>query len=377
MAELKQYIDLKNQKEKNERQAKPKSHRGVQKIGSTAVEESSRAAEGPAGLQKQSAENKAKEPASAPIPEANAIGGAFYLELLKTPTETFEELKKALDNMEDTDYSVSEEDWACHGIVYSDDKWMMARAQIVQLEQERSGTFLELNKLEGDGFVFADLFKMNVTKALEGTVKDDSVAQAEVVEEDDDHKFLDFGADEDSAQMLMNQFLNHLKPSEGLAKGYDQNNVFAAVSCLGHNVEENFEFINGFQEPIVEGVLEVLRFEETSFLPTVYFGSKLVSAFLQEDKLDSDLKKWKNVEMLVEALKKHCIGEETVDTEMGTAGRQITKSRQSMKILSEAICKFAALCEKSELTPKMKDSFTKIFEQVPDKELQSNLLQLL
>merc|ERR1711941_100385 len=156
-------------------------------------------------------------------------------------------------------------------------------------------------------------------------------AQAEIIEEDDDHKFLDFGADEDSAQMLMNQFLNHLKPSEGLAKGYDQNNVFAAVSCLGHNVEENFEFINGFQEPIVEGVLEVLRFEETSFLPTVYFGSKLVSAFLQEDKLDSDLKKWKNVEMLVEALKKHCIGEQTVDTEMGTAGRQITKSRQSMK----------------------------------------------
>jgi len=377
MAELLQYQQMGQQANNRDRQNKGKTHKGAQLAQKGISLDDSRRVEDAAGVhEKQSAQNKAKEPAARPIPEASPIGGAFYLELLKSPTETFEELQKALENMENTDYSVSPDDFACHGIVYSDDKWMMARSQIVQLD-DRQGSFLELNKLEGDGFVFADLFKMNLAKALEGTVKDDTVVQAETFEEDSDYKFLDFGADEDSAAMLMNQFLNQLKPSEGLAKGYDQTNVFAAVSCLGHNIAENFEFINGFQEPIVEGVLEVLRFEETTFLPTVYFGSKLISAFLEEDVLDSDLKKWKNVQMLVEALNKHCIGEQTVDTEMGSAGRQVMKSRESMKILSAAICKFAALCEKSELTPKMKDSFTKIFEQVPDTELQSNLLQLL
>lgn len=372
MADLKKYNDLNTQTQNG-----PGTHRAVHRGTDRAVQDSNRAAEGPAGLQKQSNDQKAKEPAAAPIPETNQIGGAFYLELLKSPSETFEELKSALEAMKDTDYSVSEQDWAAHGIVYSDDKWMMARSQIVQLESdERNGTFLELNKLEGDGFVFADLFKTNLAKALAGTVKDDQVMEAEMVEEDSDYRYLDFGADEDSAAILMNQFLNNLKPIEGLAKGYDQQKIFTAVSSLGHNVHENFDFINGFQEPIVEGVLEILRFEETNFLPTVYFGSKLISAFLEGDKLDSDLKKWKNVEMLVDALKKHCLGE-AIDNEMGTAGRQVTKSRESMKILSDAICKFAALCEKSELTPKMKDSFTKVFEQVSDEELKSNLLKLL
>jgi len=381
MADLNKYNDLNTQTRNG-----PGIHRAVHRGTDRAIQESNREAEGPAGLQKprddppqkQSNDQKAKEPVTAPIPETNQLGGAFYLELLKSPSETFEELKLALEAMKDTDYSVSEQDWAAHGIVYSDDKWMMARSQIVQLESdERNGTFLELNKLEGDGFVFADLFKTNLAKALAGTVKDDQVMEAEVVEEDSDYRYLDFGADEDSAAILMNQFLNDLKPTEGLAKGYDQQKIFTAVSSLGHNVHENFNFINGFQEPIVEGVLEILRFEETNFLPTVYFGSKLISAFLEGDKLDSDLKKWKNVEMLVDALKKHCVGGEAIDNEMGTAGRQVTKSRQSMKILADAICKFAALCEKSELTPKMKDSFTKVFEQVSDEDLKSNLLKLL
>jgi len=376
MANLLNQYEQVNALEKKRLEAdKKKTHKAVHLVGDD-NQQVAQNAEDAGPMEKQSAQNKPKEPAARPVPEASPIGGAFYLELLKSPTETFEELKNALDKMADTDYSVSPDDFACHGIVYSDDKWMMARSQIVQLD-DRQGSFLELNKLEGDGFVFADLFKKNLAEALKGTVKDDAAVQAEVFEEDSDYKFLDFGADEDSALMLMNQFLNNLKPSEGLAKGYDQTNVFAAVSCLGHNIAENFEFINGFQEPIVEGVLEVLRFEETTFLPTVYFGSKLISAFLEEDRLDSDLKQWKNVQMLVEALNKHCIGEQTVDTEMGGAGRQVMKSRESMKILSAAICKFAALCEASELTPKMKDSFTKIFEQVPDKELQSNLLQLL
>jgi len=310
--------------------------------------------------------------------EHSQVAGAFYLALNKPAGETFEEVTKALEQMEDTDFSVQESDLAAHGILYSDDKFMLARTKIVKLVSDtHDGEYLEVNKLEGDGFVFADIFKKNLVDALGGTVKDDETVQPDLEEESVDMKYLDFSADEDSAMILMNKLLTNLKPKEGVK--YDQNKIYESVSTLGHNVqagEANFSFVNGFQEHIFPAVLEVLRHEETSSLPTVYFGSKLVSSFLSSEVLESEFKSWTYFQMLAEALKMHCLGEAVVSDEIGSPLKQVTKSRQSMKTLVDALLKMADLCE-DELTPKIKDSCTQIFEQIPDEVSRKTLLEKL
>merc|ERR1719173_168376 len=48
---------------------------------------------------------------------------------------------------------------------------MLARTRIVKLEGEE-GEFLEIHKLEGDGFVFADQFKKNLVQKIGDKVED-------------------------------------------------------------------------------------------------------------------------------------------------------------------------------------------------------------
>lgn len=310
--------------------------------------------------------------------EQNQIAGAFYLALNKSAEDTFQELTEALENMENTDFSVQESDLAAYGFLYSDDKYMLARTKIVTLESDaRNGEFLEVNKLEGDGFVFADIFKKKLVTSLGGTVEDDNSVQPDFEEESVDMKYLDFSADENSAMILMNKLLGDLKPKEGVK--YDQKKIYETVSTLGHNVqagEANFSFVNGFQEHIFPAVLEVLRHEDTSFLPTVYFGSKLVLSFLSADVLEDEFKTWRNCQMLAEALSLHCLGEAEVSDEVGSSLKQVTKSRQSMKNLVDAIVKMADLCQ-DELTPGVRDTLTTIFEQIPDEASRQTLLEKL
>lgn len=309
----------------------------------------------------------------------NEIGGAFYLPLKKTPAETYRNLVEALNDMKDTDFSVNPSDLAAHGFLYSDDKYMLARAKIVKLDSEKNqGDFLELNKLEGDGFVFADVWKRRVFEAMKESIGDDDSVQPDLEEESVDYKFLDFSADEESSMLLMEKLLGHLKPREGVK--YDHKKIFESVSTLGHNVAEeassNFEFVNQFQDHIVPAVLEVMRHEETSFLPTVYFGSKLLTAFLKPEVLEKEFKTWANFEMLAEALEMHCLKESAVSEEVGAPEKQVTRSRESLAILVNALCVMGPMCE-DELEPAKRAKLVKIFEAVPEDDTKKTLLALL
>jgi len=61
---------------------------------------------------------------------------------------------------------------------------MLARTRIVKLEgEDAEKSFLEIHKLEGDGFVFADQFKKNLVQKIGDKVEDvDPVASENVKE---------------------------------------------------------------------------------------------------------------------------------------------------------------------------------------------------
>lgn len=300
------------------------------------------------------------------------VGGAFYLPVKKDPAALWKALQQAWKDMQDTDSTVNEAEYAVHGIQYNDDKFMLARTKLVELE-DKDGTFLELNKMEGDGFLFADTFKPAMVEALKEFVDDVAREAVEAAEEAADMKFLDFSADEDSAMLMMQKLLEALKPKQGMA--YDHRLIFDTVSTLGHNIrtESNMQFLLPYQTHIVGPVLEILRHAETTFIPTVFFGSKLILTFLESDELDDDLKTWENVVMLAEAIAKHSLGYESQEDQgFAQAGLQVTKSRQAKTTLRAAIHTLVPKLGDASPTDKQRKTLEGIFSQM-DEETQALL----
>lgn len=314
-------------------------------------------------------------PVFQPIPPELQIGGAYYLPMKADVPTTMEAIKKAWDFQESSDISINEEEFMGHGIQYVDDKYMLARTKIVKLEDK--GMFLEINKMEGDGFLFADVFKPSFVEKLGDTVQD--VQNEEAVEmahqeDEDDMRYLDFSVDEESALFMMQKLLGALKPGKEIR--YDNKLVFESVSTLGHNAPQNLSFIMGFQDHIVAPVLEILRHGDTEHMPTVFFGSKLIATLIRSEELDDDLKSWNNVVNIAEALKKHCLGEQAPKaTVEGDPSLQVTKSRQSQEPLLEAIKTLIPLC-KDEPSAKAVQTLTDIFGQL-DEAVQTEMMALL
>lgn len=299
------------------------------------------------------------------MPEQEKIGGAFYLGVKDTLVNTWQATVEALQSMENCDINLEEaSDYTAFGLQYYHDSFMLARTRIVKLEGEE-GEFLEIHKLEGDGFVFADQFKKNLVEKIGDKVEDvDSVdpVPSENVKEPS-LNYLDL-SDEDIAMDMIQHWLSTLKPKAGVK--YDHRQIYETLSCLGWNINEeaNFKALEGWSDHIVGPVLEILRHPETNYVPAAYFGAMCIDKFVQEDAVPEDVKTWNSVFMLVEAMEKFCLTE--VDPKERNVGDfQVTKSREVLRLLISILMKFAPTVggDKVDALPAKAESVFKALEE--------------
>lgn len=293
------------------------------------------------------------------------IGGAFYLPINKSPEEVFGAVVESWEALNSSDFSANADDFEAHGFMYVKEKFTLARTKLTMLDEDPQ-VYLEINKMEGDGFTFADQFKIQFTEPLLSAGLVEDVPQFEPVQAeediDDDIQYLDFNADVDEANQLMQRYLTNLKPGGGVA--YDNKNIFEAVSILGFNSQkaENLEYLRDFQDHIVSSTLEVLRLEDMNFIPTVYYGSKLINTFLQDpENFDEDLVAWSTFLSLVDAMKKHCFGLDASEPEL--ADEQVMQSRQSYTIMMDSLKRLSNLLQETELTDDVKEKILKDLDE--------------
>lgn len=275
------------------------------------------------------------------MPEQEKIGGAFYLGVKDDMVNTWQATVEALQSMENCDINLEEaSDYTAFGLQYYHDSFTLARTRIVKLEGEE-GEFLEIHKLEGDGFVFADQFKKNLVEKIGDKVQDvdsfDPVPSENVKEPS--LNYLDL-SDEAIAMDMIQHWLSTLRPKAGVK--YDHRQIYETLSCLGWNINEeaNFKVLEDYSDHIVGPVLEILRHPETNYVPAAYFGAMCIDKFVQEDAVPEDVKTWNSVFMLVEAMEKFCLTE--IDPKERNVGDfQVTKSREVLRLLTSILMKFA------------------------------------
>lgn len=300
------------------------------------------------------------------MPEQEKIGGAFYLKVNDDLVKTWEAVIGALQSMENCDINLEEaSDYTAFGLQYYHDSFMLARTRIVKLEgEDAEKSFLEIHKLEGDGFVFADQFKKNLVSKIGDKVEDvntvDPVASENVKEPS--LNYLDL-SDENIAMDMIQHWLSTLKPKAGVK--YDHRQIYETLSCLGWNINEeaNFKALEGWSDHIVGPILEILRHAETTYVPAAYFGAMCIDKFVREDAVPEDVKTWNSVFMLVEAMEKFCLTE--IDPKERNVGDfQVTKSREVLRLLISILMKFAPTVtgDKVDALPAKADSVLKALE---------------
>jgi len=299
------------------------------------------------------------------MPEQEKIGGAFYLGVKDTMVNTWQATVEALQSMENCDINLEEaSDYTAFGLQYYHDSFMLARTRIVKLEGEE-GEFLEIHKLEGDGFVFADQFKKNLVEKIGDKVQDvdsfDPVPSENVKEPS--LNYLDL-SDEAIAMDMIQHWLSTLRPKAGVK--YDHRQIYETLSCLGWNINEeaNFKVLEDYSDHIVGPVLEILRHPETNYVPAAYFGAMCIDKFVQEDAVPEDVKTWNSVFMLVEAMEKFCLTE--IDPKERNVGDfQVTKSREVLRLLISILMKFAPTVsgDKVDALPAKAESVFKALEE--------------
>jgi len=272
--------------------------------------------------------------------EEEKIGGAFYLPVKKDVAPTWTAVLEALQSLPDCDVNLEEQEhFNAYGLQYFHDTFMLARTRLCKLEGEE-GNFLEIHRLEGDGFVFADHFKKNLTEKIGEFVEDvDSVApvQSENVK-NPSLNYLDL-SDENIATDMIQHWLQTLKPKGGVK--YDHMQIYETLSCLGWNVNDqaNFQALTDYSDYIVAPILEILRHEDTTHVPTAYFGAMCINKFVQENAVPEEAKTWNSVFMLVEAMEKFCI-QESREKAKNIAEMQVTRSREVLRLLISILEKF-------------------------------------
>lgn len=267
--------------------------------------------------------------AVASIPEM--VAGAYYLPVVHSNiAEAWERVVDAMHSLQDTDVQ-AEEDFSAFGLKYYQDSFMMARSKFLNVEGNDQ-TFLELRKLDGSGFIFADQFKRELVSQLDGICQDVSEADPVAPEEHTDPQlaFLDL-TDTTCAPQMIEQWLSLLRPSGGVA--YDQMRIYEAVSSLGWNTteENNMKVLADYTDDIVEPLLQVLALEETTFVPTVFFGSIILKSFVQADALDDEVKTWSTVAAVCNLMLRWS-GLNAPETDS-----QITQSREVVRVLFETL----------------------------------------
>lgn len=295
------------------------------------------------------------------------VAGAYYLPILADKAEAWEKVKEAMNNLEKFDVEISDEEhFTAHGVQYFRDTYMLARTGLCQLENKPDNTFLELRRLEGDGFVFADQFKKQLVSSLGGVVSDVPEFEPAAPEEtiDPSLQYLDF-SDEAGAGQIITMWLDNLRPGAGIH--YDQKKIYESISALAWNCTspDNFKVLADYGDDIVDSALEVIRHEETKFLPTVYFAALCLNTFVKNNALAEDQKTWGTIVSICEAMDNWSLPSET-----SYVGQQVTRSTEVTDLLFDALKNFGSIAD--ERSPKATEVIANTFSNMGDMFAEDN-----
>jgi len=276
----------------------------------------------------------------ADIREVEQLAPAFYLPLKQGAGETWKAVLEALHSLKECDVSVSDK-YNAYGLQYYHNTFMLARTRLCKIEGKGDDKFLEIHRLEGDGFVFSDTFKKNLVEQIGDYVEDVEAVEPQPLEneKDDFLNYLDLSDDSIAADMIQH-WLAALKPKGGVK--YDNREIFETLSSLGWNCndENNLKALAEYNDYIVGPIMEILRHPEMTHVPTAYFGSMCLDRFVQGNVVPKDMKSWASIYMLVEAMEKFCIPEEP-DKVKNIGDLQVTRSREVLRLLNSILMKLA------------------------------------
>jgi len=274
------------------------------------------------------------------IREVQQLAPAYYLPLKQEAGETWKAVLEALHSLKECDVSVSDK-YNAFGLQYYHNTFMLARTRLCKLEGKGDGKFLEIHRLEGDGFVFSDTFKKNLVEKIGDYVQDVEAAEPQALEneKDDFLNYLDLSDDAIAADMIQH-WLSTLKPKGGVK--YDNRQVYETLSSLGWNCndENNLKALADYNDHILGPILEILRHPDMKHVPTAYFGAMCIDRFVQGDAIPKDIKSWTSILMLVEAMEKFCVPEDAKRVK-NIDELQVTRSGEVLKLFISILTKLA------------------------------------
>lgn len=245
-----------------------------------------------------------------PAPSVDQVAGAYYMQVAD-PSDlnaTWATVEKALESLPSTDFAPTAGEHVAHSVQYHQDGFSMARSRLCQLENKGdSEYFVEVTKLSGNGFIFQDQFVAALQGALqEGFKAVEQLEQPADLEEAETSNlaFLDL-SEQEIADPMIEKWLTALQPKKGVQ--YDQMVVYESLPTLAWNLsdENNFKVLAGYSNDIVARVLDILKVDETTSIPTGYFAAKVLEKFFSDASAIPDkVKVWDTVLSLEKSLMK-------------------------------------------------------------------------
>jgi len=276
----------------------------------------------------------------ADIREIQQHAASFYLPLKQGAGETWKAVLEALHSLNECDVSVSDK-YNAFGLQYYHNTFMLARTRLCKIEGKGDDKFLEIHRLEGDGFVFSDTFKKNLVEKIDDYVVDVEAAVPQDLEHEKDEflSFLDL-TDETIAADMIQHWLLSLKPKGGVK--YDNREIFETLSSLGWNSndEKNLKALAEYNDHIVGPIMEILRHPDMQHVPTARFGAMCIDRFVQGDAIPKDIKNWASILMIVEAMEKFCVPEDPKRVK-NIDELQVTRSGEVLKLCISILTKLA------------------------------------
>lgn len=257
---------------------------------------------------------------------------------LASPQEVWSRVVSAIQCMDTSDFNEVEQagdepSYDLFSMKYLYDSFVLARTRLVRLEMEGDGEqiFIELRKLEGDGFAFTDDFQRHLESELEEITEDDERPKPQAK---DEVMYLDLVGPE--GEEIISNWMRNLRPSsdtKGTGLVYNEIETYKAMSALGWNLTspENFEFLSGsYKEDILSVAINILG--ATSHLPTAYFSALTLSEFAKAGELGEAYTTWDTVKLLCEASLHWSEDKNTKFT-----GMQISRSREVVRLLTSVL----------------------------------------
>lgn len=211
------------------------------------------------------------------------LGGAYYLTVNESdPEVAWSQIGSTMNTVSHADTTINEdENFTAYSLKYFQNTYSLARSMLCTVDGDDS-LLLEINRLEGDGFGFADLFVKefsdNVGDLCSKPVFIEDPDQARANNDHQDEEFLDLSAD--VGRDMIEHWLTSLRPDGGIK--YDESRIYEALSSLGWNCEDepNYQVLKEYVSDIVDPFFSIfLRQDSVDHIPSVYYGSKILKQF--------------------------------------------------------------------------------------------------